>query len=263
MPTGAEVDRRRSSRRPGSRCASACPGVHNLALWEALRESPIRLVGVRHEQAAAYAADGYARASGKLGVALTTTGPGRGEHARRGRRGVGVAHADPRDRDRHPDDAAAAGRLPRRAARDERAGGDVPAGDARPRSCVGDARQLGSLPPSIARSARRPVLPRGADRPARWPRSRPTAASGRLRAGRDRARRPVPADRRRRAAADLGRLGRARPRRRGAGARRAARRAGPDHLRRARRAAARASAATSACRRTCRPPAGSGTTPTW
>ena len=52
------------------------PGVHNLALWEALRGSRIRLVGVRHEQAAAYAADGYARASGKLGVALTTTGPG-------------------------------------------------------------------------------------------------------------------------------------------------------------------------------------------
>ena len=37
---------------------------------------PIRLVGVRHEQAAAYAADGYARATGRLGVALTTTGPG-------------------------------------------------------------------------------------------------------------------------------------------------------------------------------------------
>src|SRR4051794_14874873 len=52
------------------------PGVHNLALWEALRESSIRLVGVRHEQAAAYAADGYARATGRLGVALTTTGPG-------------------------------------------------------------------------------------------------------------------------------------------------------------------------------------------
>src|SRR5947208_8972647 len=52
------------------------PGVHNLAAWEALRESPIRLVGVRHEQAAAYAADGYARATGRLGVALTTTGPG-------------------------------------------------------------------------------------------------------------------------------------------------------------------------------------------
>src|SRR3954464_709912 len=52
------------------------PGVHNLAAWEALRESPIRLVGVRHEQTAAYAADGYARATGRLGVALTTTGPG-------------------------------------------------------------------------------------------------------------------------------------------------------------------------------------------
>src|SRR6201994_3912909 len=52
------------------------PGVHNLAAWEALRESPIRLVGVRHEQAAAYAADGYARVTGRLGVALTTTGPG-------------------------------------------------------------------------------------------------------------------------------------------------------------------------------------------
>jgi thiamine pyrophosphate-dependent acetolactate synthase large subunit-like protein len=52
------------------------PGVHNLALWEALRDSPIRLVGVRHEQATVYAADGYARASGRLGVALTTTGPG-------------------------------------------------------------------------------------------------------------------------------------------------------------------------------------------
>src|SRR3954468_18103858 len=52
------------------------PGVHNLAAWEALRESPIRLVGVRHEQAAVYAADGYARASGRLGVALVTTGPG-------------------------------------------------------------------------------------------------------------------------------------------------------------------------------------------
>ena len=52
------------------------PGVHNLAAWAALRESPVRLVGVRHEQAAVYAADGYARASGRPGVALVTTGPG-------------------------------------------------------------------------------------------------------------------------------------------------------------------------------------------
>ena len=52
------------------------PGVHNLAIWRALAASPIRLVGVRHEQAAAYAADGYARATGRVGVALVTTGPG-------------------------------------------------------------------------------------------------------------------------------------------------------------------------------------------
>ena len=52
------------------------PGVHNLAIWSALRDSEVRLVGVRHEQAAVYAADGYARASGRLGVALVTTGPG-------------------------------------------------------------------------------------------------------------------------------------------------------------------------------------------
>jgi thiamine pyrophosphate-dependent acetolactate synthase large subunit-like protein len=52
------------------------PGVHNLPIWEALSGSPIRLVGVRHEQTAVYAADGYNRATGKLGVALVTTGPG-------------------------------------------------------------------------------------------------------------------------------------------------------------------------------------------
>ena len=52
------------------------PGVHNLAAWEALRTSPIRLIGVRHEQTAAYAADGHARATGAVGVALVTTGPG-------------------------------------------------------------------------------------------------------------------------------------------------------------------------------------------
>ena len=60
----------------GAGVAFGLPGVHNLSLWRALGRSPIRLVGVRHEQAAAYAADGYARARGGLGIALTTTGPG-------------------------------------------------------------------------------------------------------------------------------------------------------------------------------------------
>jgi thiamine pyrophosphate-dependent acetolactate synthase large subunit-like protein len=52
------------------------PGVHNLPIWSALSTSDIKLVGVRHEQAAAYAADGYARRTGKLGVAIVTSGPG-------------------------------------------------------------------------------------------------------------------------------------------------------------------------------------------
>jgi len=52
------------------------PGVHNLPIWEALRASGVRMIGVRHEQTAVYAADGYARATGKLGVAVVTTGPG-------------------------------------------------------------------------------------------------------------------------------------------------------------------------------------------
>jgi thiamine pyrophosphate-dependent acetolactate synthase large subunit-like protein len=75
MPTGARLIVALLEDR-GVEVCFGLPGVHNLALWEALRDSPIRLIGVRHEQAAAYAADGYARATGKLGVAITTTGPG-------------------------------------------------------------------------------------------------------------------------------------------------------------------------------------------
>jgi acetolactate synthase-1/2/3 large subunit len=51
------------------------PGTHNLAIYEALADSPIRHVTPRHEQGAGYAADGYARASGRPGVAIVTTGP--------------------------------------------------------------------------------------------------------------------------------------------------------------------------------------------
>src|SRR6478609_3057466 len=66
----------RSLETAGVDVAFGLPGVHNLAIWSALADSPIRLVGVRHEQTAAYAADGYARATGRPGVALVTTGPG-------------------------------------------------------------------------------------------------------------------------------------------------------------------------------------------
>src|ERR671932_516928 len=75
MATGAELITR-ALEEAGVEVCFGLPGVHNLALWDAVRKSSIRLVGVRHEQAAAYAADGYARATSRVGVALTTTGPG-------------------------------------------------------------------------------------------------------------------------------------------------------------------------------------------
>ena len=61
----------------GAETVFGLPGVHNLAFWSGAggKASP-RLVSVRHEQTAVYAADGWARASGRLGAALVTTGPG-------------------------------------------------------------------------------------------------------------------------------------------------------------------------------------------
>ena len=52
------------------------PGTHNLELYRYLPESRIRHVVTRHEQGAGYAADGYARVSGRPGVIVTTSGPG-------------------------------------------------------------------------------------------------------------------------------------------------------------------------------------------
>jgi acetolactate synthase I/II/III large subunit len=52
------------------------PGGAILPVYDALRKFPIHHTLVRHEQGAAHMADGYARASGKVGVALATSGPG-------------------------------------------------------------------------------------------------------------------------------------------------------------------------------------------
>jgi len=52
------------------------PGGAILPAYDALKKFPIRHVLVRHEQGASHAADGYARASGKVGVAIATSGPG-------------------------------------------------------------------------------------------------------------------------------------------------------------------------------------------
>lgn len=74
-PTGAEALVRQLEAYGVEHVFGLC-GHTNIAVLDALSRSPIRFVVNRHEQAAAHAADGYARASGKPGVLLTHVGPG-------------------------------------------------------------------------------------------------------------------------------------------------------------------------------------------
>ncbi|NND90150.1 MAG: 5-guanidino-2-oxopentanoate decarboxylase [Granulosicoccus sp.] len=60
----------------GVDCVFGIPGVHTLELYRALDSVPIRHVSPRHEQAAGFMADGYARRSGKPGVCFIISGPG-------------------------------------------------------------------------------------------------------------------------------------------------------------------------------------------
>ena len=60
----------------GVDCVFGIPGVHTIELYRGLPGSAIRHVTPRHEQGAAFMADGYARVSGKPGVAFVITGPG-------------------------------------------------------------------------------------------------------------------------------------------------------------------------------------------
>ena len=63
--------------REGVEVIFGLPGVQIMEAFDALySESGIRLITVRHEQAAAYMADGYARTTGRVGVALVVPGPG-------------------------------------------------------------------------------------------------------------------------------------------------------------------------------------------
>ena len=52
------------------------PGGAIMPIYDALYDSPIKHVLVRHEQAGAHAADAYYRASGRVGVCFATSGPG-------------------------------------------------------------------------------------------------------------------------------------------------------------------------------------------
>ncbi len=57
-------------------CIFGYPGGVTLPLYDALYDHPIRHVLVRHEQNAAFAAEGYARSTGRVGVCCATSGPG-------------------------------------------------------------------------------------------------------------------------------------------------------------------------------------------
>ena len=52
------------------------PGVHTIEMYRGLAQSPIRHITPRHEQGAGFMADGFARATGLVGVCLCITGPG-------------------------------------------------------------------------------------------------------------------------------------------------------------------------------------------
>jgi len=73
-PLGAQISHMLKSR--GVDVIFGIPGVHNQEMYRGIEEAGISHVLARHEQGAGFMADGYARASGKPGVAYVITGPG-------------------------------------------------------------------------------------------------------------------------------------------------------------------------------------------
>jgi acetolactate synthase-1/2/3 large subunit len=75
MKTGAQI-LIESLKEEGADIIFGYPGGSVLPIYDVLYDSGIKHILVRHEQAAVHAADGYARASGRTGVCLATSGPG-------------------------------------------------------------------------------------------------------------------------------------------------------------------------------------------
>ncbi|QEE36158.1 acetolactate synthase isozyme1 large subunit [Octadecabacter sp. SW4] len=73
-PLGAQISHMLKSR--GVDVIFGIPGVHNQEMYRGIEEAGITHILARHEQGAGFMADGYARASGKPGVAYVITGPG-------------------------------------------------------------------------------------------------------------------------------------------------------------------------------------------
>jgi acetolactate synthase-1/2/3 large subunit len=66
----------RALEREGVECIFAYPGGASMEIHQALTRSTIRTILPRHEQGGSFAAEGYARATGKAGVCMATSGPG-------------------------------------------------------------------------------------------------------------------------------------------------------------------------------------------
>jgi 5-guanidino-2-oxopentanoate decarboxylase len=73
-PLGAQISHMLKAR--GVDVIFGIPGVHNVEMYRGIEEAGLTHVLARHEQGAGFMADGYARATGKLGVAYVITGPG-------------------------------------------------------------------------------------------------------------------------------------------------------------------------------------------
>ena len=73
-PLGAQISHMLKSR--GVETIFGIPGVHNQEMYRGIEEAGLTHVLARHEQGAGFMADGYARATGKPGVAYVITGPG-------------------------------------------------------------------------------------------------------------------------------------------------------------------------------------------
>ncbi|MEX0371651.1 MAG: 5-guanidino-2-oxopentanoate decarboxylase [Tateyamaria sp.] len=73
-PLGAQISHMLKDR--GVEVIFGIPGVHNQEMYRGIEEAGITHVLARHEQGAGFMADGYARATGKPGVAYVITGPG-------------------------------------------------------------------------------------------------------------------------------------------------------------------------------------------
>ena len=75
MPSGAQA-LTQALEFEGVEVIFGIPGGAVLPLFDPLLDSPIRVIGARHEQGAGHMAEGFAQATGKAGVVLATSGPG-------------------------------------------------------------------------------------------------------------------------------------------------------------------------------------------